>query len=91
MSFPGNQFTVQLLGARSRSNVEAFLERNSASPLYWFETQNQGRPWYVVILGNYPSRVAAQSAAAGLSGELGRLEPWVRSMSSVQSDVQSSN
>jgi DamX protein len=91
MSFPGNQFTVQLLGARSRSNVEAFLERNSASPLYWFETQNQGRPWYVVILGNYPSRAAAQSAAAGLSGELGRLEPWVRSMSAVQSDVQSSN
>lgn len=91
MSFSANQFTVQLLGASSRSNVEAFVQRNSASPLYWFETQNQGRPWYVVILGNYPTRAAAQSASTGLSGELGRLQPWVRSMGAVQNDVQSSN
>lgn len=91
MSFPANQFTVQLLGASSRSNVEAFVQRNSASPLYWFETQNQGRPWYVVILGNYPTRAAAQSAASGLSGEMGRLQPWVRSMGAVQNDVRSSN
>lgn len=91
MSFPANQFTVQLLGASSRSNVEAFLQRNSASPLYWFETQNQGRPWYVVIHGNYPSNAAAQSAASGLSGELGRLQPWVRSIGAVQNDIQPGN
>ena len=75
MSFPANQYTVQLLGASSRSNVEAFVQRNSASPLYWFEMQNQGRPWFVVIHGNYPTRAAAQSAATAMSGELGRLEP----------------
>lgn len=91
MSFADNQFTVQLLGASSRSNVEAFVQRNSESPLYWFETQNQGRPWYVVIHGNYPSSAAAQSAASGLSGELGRLQPWVRSIGAVQNDIQSNN
>lgn len=91
MSFPANQYTVQLLGAASRSNVEAFIQRNSTSPLFWFETQRQGRPWYVVILGNYPSRAAAQTAVTGLSGELGRLQPWIRSIGAVQSDIQSSN
>ncbi len=91
MSLPASQFTVQLLGASSRSNVEAFVQRNSASPLYWFESQNQGRPWYVVIHGSYPSRAAATSAASGLSGELGRLQPWVRSIGAVQNDIQPSN
>lgn len=91
MSFPANQFTVQLLGASSRDNVEAFVERNSASPLYWFETQNQGRPWYVVIHGNYTSNAAASIAASGLSGELGRLQPWVRRIGAVQSDIQPGN
>ena len=91
MSFAATQYTVQLLGASSRSNVEAFVQRNSTSPLYWFETQNQGRPWYVVIHGNYPSSAAAQSAASGLSGELGRLQPWVRSIGAVQNDIRSNN
>lgn len=90
-SFPANQFTVQLLGAASRSNVEAFVQRNSASPLYWFETQNSGRPWYVVIHGNYPSSAAAQSAASSLSGELGRLQPWVRSIGAIHNDMRASN
>lgn len=91
MGFPANQYTVQLLGAASRANVEAFVQRNSGSPLYWFETQNQGRPWYVVIHGNYPSRAAAQSAASALSGELGRLQPWIRSVGAVQNDMQANN
>lgn len=91
MSFAANQFTVQLLGASSRTNVEAFVQRNSASPLYWYETQNQGRPWYVVIHGNYPSRAAAQSAATGFSGELGGMQPWIRSIGDVQNDIQPGN
>lgn len=91
MSFPASEFTVQLLGASSRSNVEAFVQRNSTSPLYWFESQNQGRPWYVVIHGNYSSRAAATSAASSLSGELGRLQPWVRSIGAVQNDIRPSN
>lgn len=91
LSFPASEYTVQLLGASSRSNVEAFVQRNSASPLYWFESQNQGRPWYVVIHGNYSSRAAATSAASSLSGELGRLQPWVRSIGAVQSDIQASD
>ena len=91
MSFSASEFTVQLLGASSRSNVEAFVQRNSTSPLYWFESQNQGRPWYVVIHGNYSSRAAATSAASSLSGELGRLQPWVRSIGAVQNDIRPSN
>ncbi len=43
-ALPANQFTVQLLGSTSRANVEDFVRRHASSPLYWFETRNQGNP-----------------------------------------------
>lgn len=88
LAFPSSEYTVQLLGASSRSNVEAFVQRNGSSPLYWFETRNQGRPWYVVIHGHYSSRAAAQAAASAFEGELSRLEPWIRSINAVQGDIR---
>ena len=90
-ALPASQFTVQLLGSSSRANVEDFVRRHASTPLYWFETRNQGRPWFVVMMGAYPSRAAAQTAASGLSGELGRLEPWIRSISTIQGEIVAGN
>lgn len=91
LAFPASEYTLQLLGAASKANVESFVQRNSTSPLYWFETRNQGRPWFVVIHGHYPNRAAAQAAASSLRGELGGLEPWIRSLAAVQGDIRSGN
>lgn len=90
-ALPANQFTVQLLGSTSRANVEDFVRRHASSPLYWFETRNQGNPWFVVMMGAYPSRSAAQTAASGLTGELGRLEPWIRGIGTVQAEIVGGN
>jgi DamX protein len=90
-ALPATQFTVQLLGSSSRANVEDFVRRHASTPLYWFETRNEGRPWFVVMMGAYPSRAAAQTAASGLSGELGRLEPWIRSISTIQGEIVAGN
>jgi len=90
-ALPANQFTVQLLGSTSRANVEDFVRRHASAPLYWFETTNQGNPWFVIMMGAYPSRSAAQTAASGLTGELGRLEPWIRSIGTVQAEIVGGN
>lgn len=90
-ALPANQFTVQLLGSSSRANVEDFVRRHSGTPLYWFETRNEGRPWFVIMMGAYPSRAAAQTAASGLTGELGRLEPWIRSVGTIQGEIVAGN
>ncbi len=86
-ALPANQFTVQLLGSTSRANVEDFVRRHASTPLYWFETRNQGNPWFVIMMGAYPSRAAAQTAASGLAGELGRLEPWIRSIGTIHGEI----
>jgi len=91
LALPASQFTLQVLGATSRTNVEQFVQRHVGSSLLWYETRNNGRPWFVVIQGAYASRDAARSALAGLPAELRDQQPWVRSLDEVQADIRTSN
>jgi DamX protein len=91
LALPASQFTLQVLGATSRTNVEQFVQRHGGSSLLWYETRNNGRPWFVVIQGAYASRDAARSALAGLPAELRDQQPWVRSLEAVQADIRTSN
>lgn len=91
LALPATQFTLQVLGSSSRSNVEEFVARHAASSLAWYETRNNGNPWFVIIQGAYASRNAAQSAVANLPAELRDLQPWVRSVSDVQNDIRAQN
>lgn len=91
LAMPAAQFTLQVLGSSSRSNVEEFVARHASSSLLWYETRNNGNPWFVIIQGVYASRDAAQSAVANLPAELRNLQPWVRSVSDVQNDIRAQN
>ena len=84
---PSNQYTIQLLGASSKANIEDFLRRNAGSPLYMFEARNNGRPWFVVVHGVYATRAEAQRAVAGLGPKLAVDQPWIRQISAVQADM----
>lgn len=44
---------------------------------------------YVVIFGSYPSIEQARAAATQLPAEVQQMEPWAKSFSSVQSDINS--
>ena len=91
LALPGNQFTLQVLGASSRANVEQFVQRHSASSLLWYETRNNGNPWFVVIQGAYTSRESARSALGGLPAELRDQQPWVRSLEEVHTEIRARN
>ena len=91
LALPANQFTLQVLGASSRANVEQFVQRHAASALLWYETRNNGNPWFVVIQGAYTSRESARSALPGLPAELRDQQPWVRSLEEVQTDIRARN
>lgn len=91
LALPANQFTLQVLGASSRANVEQFVQRHSASALLWYETRNNGSPWFVVIQGAYASRELARSALAGLPAELRDQQPWVRSLEEVHTEIRARN
>ncbi|MEX0617475.1 MAG: AAA family ATPase [Pseudohongiellaceae bacterium] len=83
-------FALQILGTFSESGVRDFVSaRTGAAEYSWFETRYQSRPWFVVVYGDFPTREAAVSAAAGLPLEVRELQPWARPLAGIQHDIKS--
>lgn len=84
-SQPGNRYTIQILGAHSRKNVERYIDgfKGDVQRLHIYEGILRGQPWYVLIYGSYDSRQAAKRAGA----ELGLKDLWVRDFSAIQKEM----
>lgn len=83
---PATNYLVQVLGTRTQNNAEALVKQYGAD-FHYFVKQHEGKPLYVITLGNYPSRNAALEAIKGLPAQLRAGKPWVRSFASVQQDM----
>ncbi len=89
LSYPAENYTVQIMGSRSEDSVKRFVARElGALNRGYFETRYQEQPWFVVVMGNFVSRDAASRALADLPGEIRELNPWVRSLTDVQSNIR---
>lgn len=85
-----NRFTLQLLSLSTAARAEAFMNRQAdTSDFAWYQMQRDNRTLYVIIYGVFSSREAAQSAAAGFTGEMASIKPWVRPLNLVQDTVRS--
>lgn len=85
---PGT-YTVQLLGARSASSIQQFLEQNpELSQSGYFETRYQNQPWFVAVSGVYTQRSSAEAAIAAMPSPVRQLQPWVRSLADIQSTLR---
>ncbi|MDJ0741536.1 MAG: SPOR domain-containing protein, partial [Gammaproteobacteria bacterium] len=85
---PG-RYTLQLVGARDRAAVDAFVRvHRVAQPYAIFERQLNGRPWYSLVAGDYPSRDAAVAARGRLPKALARSDIWPRTFASVQEIIK---
>ncbi len=89
MALKGTQYTLQLLGSHIESNAIRFIEGlNNKANVRYFETLYQGKPWFVVIYGEFDNRDTAIASIPKLPKELQDRKPWARSIASVQSDIQ---
>lgn len=75
-----NRFTVQLLAARNVEKVNDFMEANRLEGVHTIKT----RSFYVVVIGSYPNRAAAEAATRGLPAGVRVNGPWVRTIGSVR-------
>ncbi|BFM13018.1 hypothetical protein R50072_31710 [Simiduia litorea] len=87
LALPAEHFTLQVLAAESKAGVERFIEANASQPLLWYTTKRGGKPWYVVVLGNYESSDAARRATQRLPKNLQKAGPWPRTLASVQQQI----
>ncbi len=79
-------FTVQVVAGRNRQSV---IDVSAAlSERYWvYETTMDGRPWYVLICGDYPSRQSALEAIARLPAAIKQARPFVKSFATVKDEI----
>lgn len=82
----GNHFTVQIVSASNRANISAAA--SALNGKYWIvETRRNGKPWYVLVAGNYASREEAQAAARTIPASVSQgATPFAKRLSEVKAD-----
>ena len=84
---PGH-YTLQLIAGPNEVAVREFIQRQQlAGKALYYRTQRNGKPWYVVIIGNYANRDAALDERKQLPPALQDNAPWPRSFSDIHADL----
>ena len=77
-----DHFTMQLLGTHQKSTLPEYLKKYALkNDAAMFKTKRNGKDWFTLIYGYYPTKAAAQSAAKELPK--GVSKPWIRSFASI--------
>jgi len=86
---PGH-WTLQIAAGGDRTALQAQARRLAQDPDFapgaevaWFQTRRNGRDWYTLILGPYPTAQTAQTAVAALPPALQRRQPWARPFAAI--------
>lgn len=75
------QYTIQLMASASKATLEQYSKAHQlGSKAHYGVTQRQGKKWYVLTYGVYPSKAAAQQAINTLPAGVKAKHPWVKAM-----------
>ena len=85
---PPDSFTVQIIASTSEEGVRGFIAASQLGQIHgYYETRRQRGPWFVAVDGIYPDWESAMEARARLAGRFDDLEPWIRRISNVHSEI----
>jgi septal ring-binding cell division protein DamX len=76
---------IQLIGFRSLNSALEFAENNNIAGYAWTRRViYRSRPWFSVLIGDFPNEAEATAAISRLSPGLRELQPIVRQIESGQ-------
>ncbi len=79
------EYTLQLLGVRERSAIEALVSTLSSRDRYEIvDSTYQGKPWYVLIYGRYKDSAAARADIKNLPEAFADQSPWPRTFANLR-------
>ena len=82
-------YTIQLMGSDKLNDVKTFTAAHHLSDsAHYYRTQLNGKSWYMLTYGQYPTAMQAEAALQKLPGNLQNHHPWVKSFATVQKEVQ---
>lgn len=88
MSKPSSSYTIQVIGTHDLKSVQHFirthhLEKNTR----YYTTQRDGKSWYNLLYGVYPSSSEATKRLNQLPDHLKSFNPWVKPMKQVHREI----
>ncbi len=84
-SRPATHYTLQLLGARDRAAIQKYIRLHAVeAPYAIFERPLNGKPWFSLVAGDYPSRAAALAARNRLPADMRTSDIWPRTFASIK-------
>ena len=84
-SQPADYYAVQVCASSSMENLAAFAKNNNLSDQWTAETSVNGKTWFVLLQGIYPTKGEAKAAIVDV--ESLETSPWVRSVGSLQAVI----
>jgi len=82
-----HQWAVQLMAVQTKEYLADFIARNELEEgATYFEFNRDGAHFYALVMGVYDTHREARTAAQELATTL-NVEPWVRSMRSIQNVI----
>lgn len=86
---PGTNFTLQLSGASQSSTLNAYARQQGLKDYMVYQAGSRdGKPWFVLVSGNYASSADAKRAIASLPADVQAKKPWVKPVHQVQQDLK---
>ncbi len=80
--------TLQLMAGHDEQGIRRFLRQHRLlGKAAWYRTVRNGRPWFVVVYGDYADRRAARAAIDKLPPALQHLKPWPRTFGDIHAEL----
>jgi len=88
LSRKDSEYSLQVLAASKAESLRSYIRRQpNQESLYLYQGYREGKRWYVVLAGVYPSREAALQARSGLPDEQRKAGPWPRALADIKQEI----
>lgn len=87
LDLPADFYAVQLVAVSSKETLEAFAQKNKIRGMSAARVWNGEKLFYVLLLGIYETRANAQAAIDSLAPPFDTMNPWIRSLGSLQQSM----
>lgn len=91
LSQDSTSYTIQIMGVHNEQSLLDFIKKNQLlqhNEIAYYESTFQGKDWYQLLYGIYPTKPDAELAANKLPEDIRRAGPWIRRMSTVQKAIK---
>ncbi|HIF9369632.1 TPA: SPOR domain-containing protein [Photobacterium damselae] len=81
-------YALQLAAVHSWQQAKQFVAKYGVTEsAHIYQTERQGKAWFIVVIGDYSSATQAKRAKNQLSHEVQALKPWPKSYAQIQKEM----